>query len=358
MTATLVRDALSHRVSKLGTDPSTRATVTQADHIKALLRAHATRDDAGFRHAAELLAEDEARKGHRLLARDLTRMLDDGQVVSTMPRPHRTPDVPVDAERGLPLASVEQPERGLDAVVLPEPVRETLRLLVEDVRAREEFAAWGLPPKRKVLFFGPPGCGKTVTARALAAEIGVPLLYVRFDSLISSYLGETAANLRRLFDFARSRPWVILLDEFDAVGKSRDDPSEHGELKRVVNSLLQLMDGMGGASLLIAATNHEHMLDPALWRRFDEIARFDPPDYHQRLAQLRLFLRGFGHREPDLRRLAGDTDGLTGSDLERVAIEAVKQAILAGRKEVDIDDLLGSLRRQRQRMAMASGTTD
>lgn len=333
--------------------------MTQADHIKALLQAYTARDDASFRDAAEQLADDEARKGHRLLARDLRRLIEGGPLqLSRMPQPHTVPEVPVDAERGMPLATVEQPERGLEGVVLAEPVRETLRLLIDDVRARDEFAAWGLPPKRKILFFGPPGCGKTVTARALAAELALPLLYVRFDAVISSYLGETAANLRRLFDFVRARPWVVLFDEFDAVGKTRDDAGEHGELKRVINSLLQLMDGMSGASLLIAATNHEHMLDPALWRRFDEIARFELPDHHQRLSLLRLFLRGFPHQEPDLRRLAGDTEGLTGSDLERVAVESVKQAIFAGRSKVDIDDLLGSLRRQRQRMAMAADTAD
>lgn len=333
--------------------------MTQADHIKALLQAHATRDDTAFRQAAEELVEDEARKGHRLLARDLNRLLEGTYPnAPAVPNPRRTADVPVDSERGLPLATVEHPEHGLDSVVLSSAARETLRLLVEDVRAREEFASWGLPPKRKVLFFGPPGCGKTVTARAVAGELGIPLLYVRFDALISSYLGETAGNMRRLFDFASSRPWVVLLDEFDAVGKSRDDATEHGELKRVISSLLQLMDGMSGPSLLIAATNHEHMLDPALWRRFDEIARFDPPDNHQRLAQLRKFMGGFPHEEPDLRRLAGDTDGLTGSDLERVAVEAIKQAILGGRRSADFDDFLAALRRQRQRMAMASGPAD
>jgi SpoVK/Ycf46/Vps4 family AAA+-type ATPase len=332
--------------------------MTQAEHIKALLRAHATGDSVAFHAAAEQLAEDEARKGHRLLARDLRRLLDGGQTISTMPRPRQVPDVPLDSERGLPLAAFEHPEVGLESVVLPEEVRETLRLLIEDVRAREQFASWGLPPKRKALFFGPPGSGKTVTARALAGELGIPLLYVRFDALISSYLGETAANMRRLFDYAQARPWVVFFDEFDAVGKSRDDTSEHGELKRVINSLLQLMDGMRGASLLIAATNHEYMLDDALWRRFDEIVRFERPDYRQRLGLLRHFLRGFGHHEPDLRRLATDTAGLTGSDLERVAVDAAKHAVLSGRREVDLDDLLSALGRQRQRMTMASGPSD
>lgn len=348
------------RLNRLQSRLSTSDRMAQADHIKALLRAHATRDDAAFRDAAAQLADDEAGKGHRLLARDLRRLIDAGadSLLSTMPRPRSIPEVPVDTERGLPLAIVEQPERGLESVVLADPVRETLRLLIEDVRAREQFASWGLPPKRRVLFFGPPGCGKTVTARAVAAELGLPLLYVRFDGLISSYLGETAANLRRLFDFARSRPWVLLFDEFDAVGKSRDDASEHGELKRVISSLLQMMDGMSGASLMIAATNHEQMLDPALWRRFDEIARFGFPNQLQRVSLLRKSLHGLQHRETDLRRLAGDTEGLSGSDLERVAIDAAKHAVLSGRKNVELDDLMGALQRQRQRMTMAAGTTD
>jgi SpoVK/Ycf46/Vps4 family AAA+-type ATPase len=332
--------------------------VTQSDHIKALLQAHNERDDVEFRQAAEELADDEERKGHRLLARDLRRLVNGGNEISTMPRARTAPDVPIDSERGLPLAVVENPHRGLDSVVLDAALESTLRQLVDDVNAREQFAAWGLPPKRKVLFFGPPGCGKTVSARAVAGELGVPLLYVRFDALISSYLGETAANLRRLFDFAQSRPWVILFDEFDAVGKSRDDAGEHGELKRVINSLLQMMDAMTGASLLIAATNHEHMLDAALWRRFDEIARFGPPDSAQRLKLLRKFLGGLGYSEPDLRRLASSSQGLTGSDLERVAVEAAKQAVLAGRDTVHLDDLMSSLSRQRQRVTMAAGETE
>src|SRR5580693_8870408 len=121
--------------------------MTQADHIKALLRAHTDRDDTGFRVAADQLAEDEERKGHRLLARELRRMIDGDSPIITMPRPRLAPEVPVDAERGFPLATVQHPEEGLDSVILPDATRETLRLLVEDVRAREQWASWGLPPK-------------------------------------------------------------------------------------------------------------------------------------------------------------------------------------------------------------------
>jgi SpoVK/Ycf46/Vps4 family AAA+-type ATPase len=206
------------------------------------------------------------------------------------------------------------------------------------------------------LFFGPPGCGKTITARALAGELGLPLLYVRFDSLISSYLGQTAANLRKLFDFANRSRWVVLFDEFDALGRGRDDPAEHGELKRVINSILQLMDGFRGDSLLIAATNHEQVLDPALWRRFDEIVKFEPPDEAGRLSLLSNFLSGTKHAGTDLRVLASDTEGFTGSDLEGVVVEATKQMILAGRKTVSLDDLMFGLKRQRNRMALAQAS--
>lgn len=328
--------------------------MAQSDHLKALVRAHTLGDERAFRDAAESLIDEEGRKGHRLVARDLKRLLDPAPgFAPPMPGPRKPLDIPEDEERGMPLAEVEEPTFGLERVVLAENVRASLVGLVEDYQARELFASYGLEPKQRVLFFGPPGCGKTITARAVAGELGLPLLYVRFDSLVSSYLGQTAANLRKLFEYARRSRWVILFDEFDAVGRSRDDPTEHGELKRVINSILQLMDGLHGHSLLIAATNHEHALDPALWRRFDEIARFDPPTELQRIALLRGFLTGFKHLETDLRVIAADTRGLTGSDLERVAVDAVKQAVLARRQAVELDDLRLALKRQRERIALA-----
>jgi len=332
--------------------------MVQSDHLKALLRAHSVNDDEAFREAAESLIELEDRKGHRLLARDLEQSLEqpfNGRSPA-MPRPRMRQDLPTDEERGLPLADIQHSSFGLERSVLADGATKTLRALSEDYGAREIFASFGLEPKRRVLFFGPPGCGKTITARALAGELGLPLLYVRFDSLISSYLGQTAANLRKLFDFANRSRWVVLFDEFDALGRSRDDPGEHGELKRVINSILQLMDGFRGDSLLIAATNHEQALDPALWRRFDEIVKFEAPEEMNRLSLLSHFLSGVKHSGADLRRLASDTEGLTGSDLEQVAIEATKQMILARRKTVSLDDLMFGLKRQRNRMALAQAS--
>lgn len=333
--------------------------MVQSDYLKALLRAHALQDDDAFREAAQSLIELEGSKGHRLLARDLEQSLEqpfNGRSPA-MPEPRAIRvDLPTDEERGLPLADVQHSNFGLERVVLKKGPTKALEALVEDYGAREVFASYGIAPKRRVLFFGPPGCGKTITARALAGELGLPLLYVRFDSLISSYLGQTAANLRKLFDFANRSRWVVLFDEFDALGRGRDDPAEHGELKRVINSILQLMDGFRGDSLLIAATNHEQVLDPALWRRFDEIVKFEPPDEPERLSLLSNFLSGTKHSGTDLRVLASDTEGFTGSDLEGVVVEATKQMILASRKTVSLDDLMFGLKRQRNRMALAQAS--
>jgi len=319
-----------------------------SDHVKALLRAFAQQDSADFMAAAKELIAEERQKGHNLLAADLERILSNNGLRSV---PQAVPyDVPMDRERGLPLAHIERPDLGWERVVLREELASALQSVVEEFRKREVFRSYGVPPKRKLLFFGPPGCGKSITARVVAGVLDLPLLYVRFDSVVSSYLGETAANLRRVFEFARRGSWVILFDEFDAIGKARDNEFEHGELKRVVNTLLQLMDGFTGDSLLIAATNHEFLLDSAIWRRFDEICRFDPPSVEHRARLLLHFVSGFRHPGANAEKLARRMTRMTGDDIERACLDAIKQAILDGRAEVSEKDVLVGIKLQKRRM--------
>ena len=159
-------------------------------------------------------------------------------------------------------------------MVIPPKVQVELEQVVKEYAYADELIGAGLKPKQRLLFYGPPGCGKTLAARVLAGVLGYPLAIVRFDAVVSSLLGETASNLRRVFEFVQPGNWVVLFDEFDAIGKDRDNPFEHGELKRLVNTLLQLMDSFTGQSLLIAATNHEALLDSAIWRRFEAIVPF------------------------------------------------------------------------------------
>ena len=183
--------------------------------------------------------------------------------------------------------------------MLTEAISKTLGGLVEQYRRQDLLRSYGLKPSSKILFCGPPGCGKTVAAEAVAKALYLPLFLVRFDAVVSSFLGETAANLRKLFDFSISQPMVLLFDEFDAIGKHRMADDEHGEIKRVINSFLQMLDGYRGDALIIAATNHQGLLDPALWRRFDEVVLFDFPKPKDIECLIEINLRQFGRGRQD-----------------------------------------------------------
>ena len=260
--------------------------------LRKLIGAGARTEDSEFRRVAEQVIKEERDKRHHLLANDLERILY-GEQGTARPAPSRAgrQDVPKDRERGLTLLDVREPVRTLSDLVLTADVR----ALLEDVlleRSKEAvLGSYGLRPATRLLAYGPPGCGKTSPAEALATEIGLALATVRLNAVVSSYLGETAANLRKVFDFVAANRFVVLFDEFDALGKEREDPSEHGELRRVINAFLQLLDAYRGPSLLIAATNHEGLLDRALWRRFDEVVLFDRPTREQIGELLRTKLR-------------------------------------------------------------------
>jgi MoxR-like ATPase len=315
------------------------------DVLRQLFRSFAHRDDASFRAAAESIIRDERAKNHRLLADELESLLtrrpssQNGAGVATK----RRDDLPTDKERGFPLVDVAEFDLDWSRLVAPNETTAPLRRLVEEHARADLLAAAGLRPSTRALFYGPPGCGKTLAARVVAGVLSRPLVTVRFDAVVSSYLGETAANLRRVFDFISVGRWVVLFDEFDAIGKDRDNALEHGELKRVVNSLLQLMDAYQGDSLLVAGTNHEALLDTAVWRRFDVVVDFPRPDYQSRLLLLRMFLRGFAKRAVNLEAVAKSAAGATGADIERIATDAAKRAVLDGRSGVTEEDLSPAL---------------
>lgn len=322
--------------------------MARADLLKKLFDAYQRRDDQAFRRAAAEVIEDERKKHHPVLANELQRILANG-VRSMVEAPRGMPTgpepVPTDAERRTPLLAIRHPDCYFEDIVLSSRLRKALDRTINEIRGWEILESSGLAPTRRLLFCGPSGCGKTATAEAMASELGLPLLYVRFDSVVSSLLGETAANIRKVFDYAARGHWVVFFDEFDAIARSRDDATEHGEIKRVVNSFLQLLDNFTGRSLVIAATNFEQSLDPAIWRRFDDVLRFGLPDSDALAAVVSKRLRPLRFKKPQIDELVAALNGASFADAERVCLDIRKQRALEGGDSVRPEDLSTALER-------------
>jgi len=313
-----------------------------ARDLKELFRAHTAGDQLAFRRAANSLISEEEARSHVALARDLRKILVGGDGVADTTGTIELPSPPTDRDGEWPLAEVRHPRRYLGDLVLHGETETQLAGVAEEFSRRQELIEAGVPLRRRLLFFGPPGSGKTSAAEGLAAELGLPLVVVRLDSLISSYLGETASNLRRVVEYAAKTRAVVLFDEFDAIGRDRDDPQEHGELKRVVNALLQMIEMYQGSSLILAATNHEKLLDPALWRRFDDVIEFRNPTVHQIRRLLRLRLGSFPHRGVKVDEIAGLLKGLPHAAVEAAVFEAARRRVLGGRSQISTSDMRGA----------------
>lgn len=223
------------------------------------------------------------RKENPLIAERIQRILHNNKPPSNLIR-ETSPDydfIPRDQETRAELLRVEDnPQLDIEPVYGQQIEKQLERILAER-RLHDQLIAQGLSPTRSILFTGLPGVGKTLTARWLARALGVPLASLDLATVMSSFLGRTGWNIRQALDYAKSNPCILLLDEFDALAKMRDDPTEVGELKRLVAVLLQEIDLWPSSSLLVAATNHERLLDPAVWRRFDIIIQFPLPDYDE-----------------------------------------------------------------------------
>ena len=319
--------------------------MARGELMKKLLANYGQEDE--FRAIVEQIISEEEKKNNRVLARSLRKTLE-----NLGSRPHRnglSRLVPFPDEARDFIQRVE-PKHGPQDIILSRQNNELFVGLIREFRQADRIKRHGLPVRSKLLFCGPPGSGKTLCAEVFANELGLPFFHVRLDSLISSYLGETASNIRKTFEFARRQPCVLFFDEFDAIARSREEASEHSELRRVVNSLLIFIEQIEPKGFVIAATNLDAHLDPAVWRRFDEIVWFEQPDD----AMVRKYLKhAFRNARLTFRptRYLEQLRGYSYADLERVCVQALKLSVLGGNTVVSDTDFRHAVRdAERRRM--------
>jgi len=321
----------------------------KANILKLLLQSHAEGDESSFRKAALQLAAAESTAGHVRVAEEIRAII--AKMPATAFRKPQGPVVDIAAPRG-ELADIleggHREERLRDIVLRPE-TEETLKRVLSENRSRARLERFGVQPRRRLLFHGAPGCGKTLAAAVLAGEMGLPLMTVRFDALFSRFLGATAVQLRAIFAEMPRRPGVYLFDEFDSVAKARGDSQDVGEMNRVVTAFLQLVDADISGSILVAATNHVELLDRAVFRRFDVIVPFDKPTREQIAELMKLRLSTVGLTEEAATRLAAHAEGWSFADVARACDDAVRTMALDDREEVSERDVVHALEELKRR---------
>jgi len=328
-----------------------------ADIIKRIVRAIAEGSQPDLDRLAQKVVETERKTGHRRLADELQAIMGEAKRRSAShihtgdDRAGNLRELPQSRRNGEQLATLFPRDELEHEMVLPAATEERFARIECEFAARERLGVHGLRPRKTILLYGPPGCGKSLGAKRLAWNVGLPLMKVRFDALISSYFGESALNLRSLFVAAKERPCVLLLDECDFIARSRVGNKDIGEASRIVNALLQLMEEYDAPGLLVATTNVQSSLDEAMFRRFDDVFCVPVPGLDEVQRLLRMSLSTVSVDE-SIRwsEMASQLSGASAAMVVKAARDAAKSTILKGRKtitETDLREAIEEVRRHK-----------
>ncbi|ERT06088.1 ATPase associated with various cellular activities family protein [Lyngbya aestuarii BL J] len=316
----------------------------KAELLKRLFRAIASSDSIAIDKLVHLVIEEERNKGHMRLAdqlENITKKSNNNQVASHTAESLQTlSELPTSKRLNSPLVTIIPREKLRHHMVLSQSIEKRFHRIEKEYVARDRLAHYGLRYRQKILLYGPPGCGKNLGAERLAWNLGLPLVKVRFDAMVSSYLGETASNLRLVFDKANESPCLLFLDECDSIAKSREDTQEVGEIKRVVNTFLQILDEYEpNSGLLVAATNLNQSLDTALWRRFDDMILVPKPGENELQEILKQTLSALEVGSVNWTVITKQMNNFSAAQAVKVAQDAAKRAILE-REELVIQEHL------------------
>jgi SpoVK/Ycf46/Vps4 family AAA+-type ATPase len=280
------------------------------------------------------LVDKLERDGDTKSGRRILQVLEQGQSRRLQPLDPSSHLFPVDSESRLPLIESRTFTEEESFLILEDSIMEIINEFIDLSYHSDLLIREGVTIPRNLLLYGPPGTGKTQTAKYISWKLKLPLIIARMDTLVSSFLGSTSKNIRTLFDFVDNLPCILFLDEFDAIAKLRDDTNELGELKRVVNSLLQNIDSLEGKIPVIAATNHDHLLDSAVWRRFDYKVRIPFPEETERFQIFEHFLFPIVQEKNQIELLSVLTEGFSGSDIFTLSNRILTKKILGKAPEI------------------------
>lgn len=290
-----------------------------ANQLKTLIKSHFEDNTEKFNTVALQIAAHEAKLGHLNLANEIRQLIDNGKSSKPRLKPIN-PDL-----QGLVLEI--NPDDKLSDLIVTSLIKGRINRIINEFVQRDKLFRNNLENRRKILFSGPPGTGKTMTASIISNELHLPIYIILMDKIVTKYMGETSAKLRQIFDLIEDRPGVYLFDEFDAIGSQRSKGNDVGEMRRVLNSFLQFIERDHSESLIIAATNNLELLDQALFRRFDDVIHYHLPSDEEKLLLLKSRL-GSNINTKDFKALIPQLESLSHAEINQACLDAIKESVL------------------------------